>query len=124
MPKKILFIEDEATLHQTIGEALREEGFEVVSALTGEQGLSLAKQEKPDLILLDLVLPGKTGFEVLKEIRENPDLQKTPVIVLTNLEDLENIQTVLTLGVNMYLVKVNYKIEEIIQKIKQVLGEL
>jgi len=86
MVQKILFVEDEPNLQKAIGEVLKQEGFEILAALDGEQGLNLAKKEKPDLILLDLILPKKDGFEVLKELKESEEMKDIPVIVLTNLE--------------------------------------
>ena len=72
MPKTILFIEDESALQKTFGEILKQEGYEMISALDGEVGLRLAKDKKPDLILLDLILPRIHGFEVLKKLIEHP----------------------------------------------------
>ena len=68
--KQILFIEDESALQKTIGESLRQEGFEVLSALDGKIGARIAKEKRPDLIILDLVLPKKDGFEVLKDFTD------------------------------------------------------
>ena len=66
--KKILFIEDETTLQKAIGRYLEQEGYQIKNALDGDIGLKIAKKEKPDLILLDIILPKKNGFEVLKEL--------------------------------------------------------
>lgn len=117
--KTILFIEDEAGLQKTLGSALEQEGFRVISALNGEIGLRLAKENPPELILLDLILPRKNGFEVLKSLREDDATRRVPVIVLTNLEDISDIQKVLDAGATTYLVKSNYSLEEIVEKIKQ-----
>ncbi|MBI2121353.1 MAG: response regulator, partial [Candidatus Wildermuthbacteria bacterium] len=106
--KKILFVEDESALQKTLGDALIREGYEVISVLDGEIGLRLAAEKMPDLILLDLVLPKLNGFEVLAELKKNPATVSIPVIVLTNLENMEDIQRVLELGARTYLVKSNY----------------
>lgn len=119
--KKILFIEDEPTIQKTISRFLEDEGYEVKNALDGEIGLKTAKEEKPDLILLDIILPKKDGFEVLKELKEDESTKDIPVIALTNLEESENIEKVLSLGAEAYLIKANYKLEEIVEKIKQIL---
>lgn len=119
--KKILFVEDESALQQTFGDALRQEGYQVVSALDGEIGLGLAKTEHPDLILLDLILPKVNGFEVLEELREREDTKGIPVIVLTNLEEIGDIQKAIELGAKDYLVKANYSLEEVVRKIKKAL---
>lgn len=117
--KTILFVEDEQSLQQLLGNRLREEGFEVKSALDGEIGLELARKEQPNLILLDLILPKKDGFQVLSELKADQNTKDIPVIVLTNLETGTDIQRILELGATTYLVKANYKLEDIIAKIKQ-----
>jgi len=121
--KTILFIEDEATLQKTFDEILGREGYKMVSALDGEIGLNLAKMKKPDLILLDLILPKLNGFEVLKKLKEDSETNDIPVIVLTNLEGMEDIDKVLELGATTYLVKASYTLEEVLEKIKKALGE-
>ncbi len=121
--KTILFIEDESTLQKTFGDILVQKGYKVISALDGEIGLRLAKSEKPDLILLDLVLPSMHGFEVLKELKKNSETEKIPVIILTNLEKMEDVEKAIELGAKTYLVKTKYGIEEVIEKVKKILGE-
>ena len=120
--KKILFIEDESALQRAATQVLAEEGFKVLSALDGEIGLRLAREEHPDLILLDLILPKKDGFEVLRELKEDPAVKDVPVIILTNLEGSADVEKALALGATNYLVKTNYKLEEVVEKVKQVLG--
>ena len=123
MPKTILLIEDEAALQKTFSEVLDQEGYKVMSALDGELGLRLAKQKKPDLILLDLILPKVHGFEVLKELKGDEGTRDIPVIVLTNLEGVGDVEKALELGATTYLVKATYSLEEVIGKIKKTLGE-
>jgi DNA-binding response OmpR family regulator len=118
--KKILIIEDESALQKTLGEVLSQQGYEVLSALNGEIGLKLAQSKKPDLILLDLILPKIHGFDVLKKIKDNPETREIPVIVLTNLESIEDIKKAMELGATTYLVKANYSLEELTIKINQV----
>ena len=121
--KKILFIEDESALQKTVGEILTQEGYEVISALDGEIGLKLAKKNKPDLIILDLILPKVPGFEVLKNIKAESDIKDVPVIVLTNVEGIEEIDKAIKLGAISYLVKAQYSLKELVEKIKKTLGE-
>ena len=121
--KTILFIEDESALQKTFGEILSQEGYEMTSALDGEIGLRLAKDKKPDLILLDLVLPKIHGFEVLKQLKTDKETKDIPVIVLTNLEGIGDVDKALGLGATTYLVKAQYGLEEIVEKIKKALGE-
>ena len=121
--KKILFVEDESTLQKTFGEILKQEGYEMIPALDGEIGLRLAKTKKPDLILLDLILPKVHGFEVLNKLKEDEETKDIPVIVLTNLEGIGDVEKAIELGATTYLVKANYSLEEVIEKIKKALGE-
>lgn len=121
--KKILFVEDEAALQKTFGDVLAQEGYQVVPAMDGEEGLRLAKSEKPDLILLDLMLPKVHGLDVLKQLKEDESTKYTPIIILTNLEGTGDVEKALELGATTYLVKANYSLEEVLQKIKNALGE-
>ena len=121
--KKILFIEDESALQKTFGDILKQGGYEMISALDGEIGFNLAKTKKPDLILLDLILPGMHGFEVLKKLKEEPETKEIPIIVLTNLEKMEDVEQAVKLGAVAYLVKARYTIEEVIEKIKKAIKE-
>ena len=121
--RKILFIEDESALQRAVSDFLGQEGLKVVSALDGETGLRMAKSEAPDLILLDLILPKLNGFEVLKELSTDEKTKKIPVIVLTNLEGVEDIKKSLELGATTYLIKEDYRLEEVVEKIKKTLGQ-
>ena len=120
---KILFVEDEPNLQKTISEVLVQEGYKVFAAGDGEEGLKIAKQEKPNLILLDLILPKKDGFEVLKELKADNDLKDIPVIVLTNLEGVGDVEKALTLGATTYLVKANYDLEDVLKTVKSQIKE-
>ena len=115
---KILFIEDEPTLQKELHEILKQEGCEIFSAFDGVEGLEIAKKEKPDLILLDLILPKKDGFEVLKELKEDDNTKDIPVIVLTNLEGTGDVEKALELGATTYLVKANYELDDILKLVK------
>ena len=119
--KTILFIEDESVLQKTFGDILRQESYKMISALDGETGLRLAKSQKPDLILLDLILPKIHGFEVLKKLKEDKETKDIPVIVLTNLEGVGDVDKALGLGATTYLVKAQYSLEEVVEKIKKAL---
>lgn len=120
--KKILFIEDEESLQLAMGEALQKKGYDVSKALDGETGLTIAKKHVPDLVLLDLVLPRKNGFEVLEELKKDSTTKNVPIIVLTNLEGSGDIEKALALGATTYLVKANYNLEDILAKIEGVLA--
>ena len=121
--KKILFVEDEAALQKTLGDFLEMKGYKMLSALDGEVGLNLAKSQNPDLVLLDLVLPRVHGLDVLKQLKEDPETKETPVIILTNLEGIGEVEKALELGATTYLVKAQYDLEEVFEKIKKILGD-
>ncbi len=116
--KKVLIVEDESTLRKAIKKKLEKENFQVFEAGNGVQGLEVAQQEKPDLILLDIVMPIKDGIQMLKELRQDEWGKTAEVIMLTNLSDatkeLESFQK----GVAEYLVKSDWKINDLVKKIK------
>ena len=120
--KKILFIEDESALQRALTHVLGDEGYETFSAMDGESGIALAHKELPDLILLDLIIPKKDGFTVLDELKTDTATKDIPIIVLTNLEGNADIERALMLGATTYMVKTNYKLEEVVEKIKNILG--
>ncbi len=119
--KTILLIEDEFALQKTIGDVLSQEGFAIASALDGEAGLRIARDKLPDVILLDLILPKANGFDVLKSLKAHEETKHIPVVVLTNLESMEDIQKALDLGAMTYLVKSNYTLKEVVEKVKNAL---
>jgi len=119
MKKKILYIEDESVLQQTLGEALKLEGYEMLFAPDGEIGLRLAQEEKPDLILLDLIMPKKNGFEVLKELKAAKETAEIPVIITTNLQGPTDIGKIIELGATTYLIKADHSLDEMVEKINQ-----
>ncbi len=120
--KKILIIEDDIFLRKVISKKLLKEGYETIEAVDGEKGLESAKEEKPDLILLDLVLPEMTGFEVLGKIKKDPLISKIPVIILSNLGEKKDIEEGLGLGAADYLVKAHFNPGEIVDKIESILA--
>jgi DNA-binding response OmpR family regulator len=121
MSKKILIIEDDKFLRELITRKLLEAGFETSEALDGEEGLKKIKEEKPELVLLDLILPGIDGFEVLSRMGEDPDLKSIPVIILSNLGQREDVERGLKMGAVDYLIKAHFTPGEIIEKIKNAL---
>ncbi|MFA5777036.1 MAG: response regulator [Parcubacteria group bacterium] len=120
--KKILIVEDDCILQKALQEFLVEEGFEIFCALDGEEGVKMGKEKTPDLILLDIILPRKDGFEVLKELKSYEKTKKIPVVLLTNLGSLNDIEKAIALGATTYLIKADYKLEEVSRKIKEILG--
>ena len=122
--KKILIVEDDLFLSDLCSKKLKKVGFEVSAVFDGQDGLKIIKEEKPALVLLDIVLPGLSGFEVLKQIKTNPESASIPVIILSNLGQKEDIQRGITLGAEDYIVKANYTPSEIIEKIKKVMEKV
>lgn len=122
-PFKILVIEDEATLLYALQAKFSLKGFKVMAALDGKTGLDLALQTKPNLILLDLLLPIVDGFEVLKKLKENEETKEIPVIIISNLDDKEKIEKGLRMGAIDYLIKADYRLDEVIEKIKKIINK-
>jgi DNA-binding response OmpR family regulator len=121
--KKILFVEDEESLQRAFEDMLPANTYEVIKALNGELGVKSAREYKPDIILLDLILPKKDGFEVLEELKNDEETKNIPVIVLTNLEGSADIERALGLGATTYLVKANYTIDDLMSKIEKALDD-
>jgi len=120
MKKKILIIEDDNILRKAIIFALEEENFNIVYAIDGEDGFEKVKTEKPDLVLLDLMLPRTPGEKVLKDIKTTKELKDIPVIVFSaKSDDASIVNCVDVLGANDFLVKSSYTLEEMIKKIKK-----
>ncbi len=119
---KILIIEDDPVFQQTLQEFLRADGFEVASAVDGEEGIELVREKSPDLVLLDIILPKKNGYEVIAELKKEPTTKNIPIVLLTNLGGTQDVEKALELGATTYLVKSDYKLEEVAGKIKAILG--
>lgn len=114
----IALIEDDEVLAKVLSTELADEGFKVVQAFDGEAGLELVASRRPDLVLLDLILPKKHGFEVLEALNKSPDTKNIPVIILTLLGEAEDVKKGLRLGADDYLVKSDHAIGEIVEKVK------
>lgn len=121
---KILVVEDDKFLRELIVSKLAKEGYDVSVAVDGEEGVQKIKEEKPDLILLDLILPGIDGFEVLSQTKSDPTVSAIPIIILSNLGQREDVERGLALGANDYLIKAHFTPSEIVAKLKGLLGEV
>jgi len=117
--KKIVVIEDDEILLKAINIELLSSGFKVFSATNGEAGLKLIKSNKPDLIILDLVMPKMDGFEVLKLLQNDKELDKIPVIVLSNLSQKDEVDKAMALGANDFFEKATTNLGNLSDKIKQ-----
>jgi len=123
MAENILIIEDDKFLRELISRKLINEGFKIEEAVDGEEGLKKLQETKPDLILLDLILPGLDGFEVLERMKDNPSTSSIPVLILSNLGQRDEIERGLKLGAVDFLVKAHFTPEEIVGKIKGILSK-
>jgi two-component system, OmpR family, alkaline phosphatase synthesis response regulator PhoP len=115
--KKVLVAEDDKFISRAYQAGLSKTDLEVIIAEDGEDAIQKIKSEKPDLILLDLIMPNKNGFDVLEEIRNNPDLTQAPVIILSNLGQEVDVTKAKELGAVDYFIKSNISMKEVIEKI-------
>ena len=116
--KRIMIIEDDKFLSSLIKVRLEREGLTVIQAFDGEEAIELLKTERPDLFVLDLIMPKVTGFEVLQAISMMPEFEKVPVIILSNLAQDSDIQKAKEFGAREYFIKVKISIDDILKKIK------
>ena len=105
MLKKILVCDDELYILQAIGRVVREEGYGLITAEDGEQGLQLARAEMPDLVLLDVMMPKMSGFEVCRELKSDPSTARIHIILLTAMGQKRDIQEGSQCGANDYMTK-------------------
>jgi DNA-binding response OmpR family regulator len=119
---QILIIEDDRFLSSILKGRLEKEGFTVLQAFDGEEGLTVLRQNRPDLILLDLIMPKKSGFEVLQAIAADPELNTIPVMIASNLGQDSDIQKAKELGAIDYYVKVRTSIDELAQIVKNIVA--
>lgn len=121
--KKILIVEDDPFFRKLCTRLLKDQGFLVVTAEDGEEGLEKIKEEKPDLVLLDVILPKMTGFEALEAVRKIPDpeIANTSAMFLSNLYSEEELQKARDLKAKAYLVKANTGSDELLEKIEKIL---
>ncbi len=119
MPKKILIIEDEEIMYGLLERKLSGEGYEVRVAKDGVKGLEMIKQEKPNLILLDIIMPKMGGFEVMEEVRKDKELSEIPMIIISNSGQPVELDRAKKLGVKDWLIKTEFDPQEVIEKVKK-----
>lgn len=120
--KRILIVEDDRFLSSLIKARLDREGFAALQAFDGEEALGMLKKEKPDLIVLDLIMPKVSGFEVLEHISLNMELNRIPVVILSNLAQESDIQKAKRLGAKEFFVKIRVSIDDLIKRIKELVA--
>ena len=117
----ILLAEDDRLLRKAAEATLKRQGYRVVLAVDGEEALQVARAERPDLILLDLIMPKRQGFEVLRELKGSPDTAGIPVIILSNLGQERDIQQAMDLGAVAYYVKANLSLDGLVKHVEAAL---
>ena len=123
MAHKILLVEDDPFLLDMYSTKFKDVGFNIVVAQDGEMAITKAKEERPDLVLLDVVLPKKDGFEVLKTLKSDSATAGIPVILLTNLGLDSDVKRGLELGAQSYIIKAHFTPTEVVAKVKEVLNK-
>ena len=116
---KILVVEDDRFLMSAYRVKLTKVGFEILTASDGNEAMAILQKNVPDIILLDLIMPIKDGFAVLKEVREDENLQNVPVIVASNLGQKEDLDRATQLGADDYIIKSDLSLDDLVTKIKQ-----
>ena len=119
---KVMIVEDDPTLRDIYTTRFGAEGYTVVSASDGEAALSTAVKERPDLILLDIMMPKISGFDVLDILRATPETKDTKIIVMSALSQTADIEKGKSLGANAYLVKSQVTLSEVVEKVKAILA--
>jgi len=122
MPKKILIVEDEALLSNLLRKKLIAEGYDVTVCEDGQKGLDSMKKEIPDLILLDIVMPNKNGFEVMEEMQKDKNLKNIPIIIISNSGQPVEIDRAKNSGARDWLIKTEFEPLEVLKKVKKQIG--
>jgi len=119
---KILIVEDDPLVSRMYQKVIKFEGMEVISAENGSDGVTIAKEQKPDLILLDIMMPKMNGLEVLEVLKTDKEVANIPVVMLTNLSGTQDAENAMKRGAYDYLVKSQFKPKEVAEKVKEILA--
>lgn len=122
MAKKILIIEDEEIIYSLLQKKLTEEGYQILIAKDGIEGMDKMKEAKPDLVLLDIIMPRKGGFEVMEEMRGDENLKDVPIIVISNSGQPVELDRAKELGAKDWLIKTEFDPLEVLEKVKKQIG--
>jgi len=122
MPKKILIIEDEEIMFSLLEKRLKGEGYDIQIARDGQAGLAMMRQEKPDLVLLDIIMPKMNGFDVLEAMRADSSLKDVSAIIISNSGQPVELDRAKELGVKDWLIKTEFDIQEVLAKVKKQLN--
>ena len=122
MPKKILIIEDEKLISELLERKLNQQGYEAKGALDGVEGLAMMRETKPDLVLLDVIMPKKGGFEVMEEMQKDEELKGIPIIIISNSGQPVELDRAKELGARDWLIKTEFDPQEVLEKVKKQIG--
>ena len=121
--KKILVVEDDTFLRQLIAAKMEADGFDIFVAVDADATFKYLEESKPEIILLDLMLPGLNGFQILEEIKKDPKNKEIPVVILSNLSQKEDIDRAMLLGAKDFWVKAYLTLDDIVEKIDSIIGK-
>ena len=121
--KKVLIVEDEDIIIDLLKKKLIQEGYDVLIAHDGEEGLKFLRETKPDIVLLDIVMPKKSGYEVMEEMRKDPELSKIPIIIISNSGQPVELDKAKDLGAKDWLIKTEFDPQEVAEKVKKQIGQ-
>lgn len=122
--KKVLIVEDDLPTVDALAFKLNQKGIPASTALNGEEAIARLKREHYDLVLLDILLPKKSGFDVIEEVRHNGQSKDAKIIMVTNLGQEENVKKAMALGANEYIVKANVSINDLAERVVKELESL
>lgn len=121
--KRVLIVEDDPLLLRVLSESFAEQGYHISTVENGLEVMKSVEEFKPDLILLDLILPGMDGFAILKELKTNEDTKEIPVVVVSNLGNEGDVKSCKSLGAEEYFIKANVEVDQIIKSVEKVLKD-
>jgi CheY-like chemotaxis protein len=119
--RKVCIVDDEANILEIYSTAFSKSGYDVVTAADGEEGLKVIRKQKPDIALIDIMMPKMDGMELMQELRKDPDLQQIPIIIMSNVNDSETMRKTGELGISFYLVKSLFDPMKVVDHVKEVL---
>ncbi len=122
MAKKILLIEDEKIMINLLEKKLTQEGYDVRVAINGEEGLKAMREEKPDIVLLDIIMPKMGGFEVMEEMSKDPVLKEIPIVIISNSGQPVELDKAKELGAKDWLIKTEFDPQEVVEKVEKQIG--
>jgi len=123
MAKSVLIVEDEGAMQRALKNKLENAGYSVMTAADGTEALEQMRSGKPDLVLLDLIMPKLDGISVLREVKADEALKAIPVIILTNLSSGDKVAEAMQLGTFDFLVKANYSLDDVLGKVQERIGD-